>query len=480
MHKIKLPLGTLLLSLLSAITACDAPSGGDVDASLEPVASSAQALSHNWSASFREPFSYQEPQQVAVDGSGNVIIAGYYGVSVNFGGSTLTTSAFTAGFVASFSSAGIHLWSKSIDSLDIFGVAVDSSDNVIITGVMYDDTDFGGGTVTNSSSLGSSMFVAKFDSSGTHLWSSSFGGGAYAAGQEIAVDSSDNVLVIGRYYDDLTIGSDSNSISGGCGGVLAKFNSSGVPLFARFFESSNPSNGVYGNGIAVDPSDDSVAITGAFKSTVDFGGGPLTSNTSGAQYDALVAKYDSSGNELWSSSFGTGETWGNHVAIDSSGDIIVSGYFKGSVDFGSNTSTLTNLGSISTYVAKFDDGGTDLWSIHFGNAKTWYHGLALNSADDVLLSGSFSNSVNFGGGTFTPTGGDDAFFAQWDTTGGYVDSASYGTWGWQGVTAVAVDSSDNTVLLGAFDGSVDFGGGWLPNLADDTFALDTFLAHLSP
>ncbi|HTN89914.1 MAG TPA: hypothetical protein VL242_39835, partial [Sorangium sp.] len=428
MHKIKLPVGTLLLSLLSAIPACDAPSESDVDASLETVASSAQALSHNWSASFREPFSYQDPQQVAVDGSGNVIMAGYYGVSADFGGSTLTTSSFAAGFVAAFSGSGSHLWSKSIDSLSIYSVAVDSSDNVIITGTMHDDTDFGGGTVTNSSSLGGSMFVAKFDSSGTHLWSSSFGNGISAAGQEIAVDSSDNVLVIGQYYGDLTIGSDSNSISGGRGGVLAKFNSSGVPLFARFFESSNTSNGVYGNGIAVDPSDDSIAIVGAFKSTVDFGGGPLTSNTSGAQYDALVAKYDSSGNELWSSSFGNGMSWGRHVAIDSSGDIIVSGDFHGSIDFGSNTSTLNNVGSpLSTFVAKFDDSGTDLWSKHFGNGQTWYHGLALNSADDVLLTGSFSNSVNFGGGTFTATDGPDAFFVQWDTTGAYVDSMSSGT-----------------------------------------------------
>lgn len=463
------------------MTACT-PFVKDDDGYSEPIGSTRQALSQNWAASFREPYSYIEPLQVAIDGSRNVVIVGWFDSSANFGGSTLTTSSGPASYVAAFSSTGTHLWSRSIELVTVYAVATDSADNVIITGWMYDDTDFGGGTVANSSSVGSSMFLAKYDSSGNHVWSYSFGDGITAGGYELAVDSSDNVLVVGQYIGDLTIGSDSSSTSARSG-FLAKFNSSGSPLFARFFESSSSSYKVYSEGIAVASNDSSIAVSGAFTGIVDFGDGPLTSSNGGTSSDTFVAKFDSAGNALWSSNYGPSR--GQHVGADSSGNVIISGYFSGSLDFGSNTPTLTSSGTEATFVAKFDSNGTDVWSKSFPYARTWYHGLAISPSGDVLLAGRFRNSVNFGGGTLTSAGGSapsgsDVFIAQWDATGAHITSARYGSAEYDIATSIAVDSVGDIVLFGGHEIGIDFGGEPLPNVADDTNELDLFLAHLTP
>ncbi|XXX75833.1 hypothetical protein WMF30_50105 [Sorangium sp. So ce134] len=467
--------GTMLLSLLAVTAACAVPSGGGEGSASEPVASSHQALTHDWSASFGIYGSYLLPNNVTVDGSGNAVTVGSYYGSADFGGSTLSTSV-EAGYVAAFSSAGSHLWSKSFDAAPIWGVAADSSGNVIIAGRMDDDVDFGGGTVTKSSSTGSSLFVAKFDSSGNHVWSQSFGDGLFARGHAVAVDSSDNVIVAGTFYGDLAIGSDSTSTSG-TSGFLAKFSSSGTPVFARFFEPSSTSLIVDSGGVAVDLADDSIVIAGSFASSVDFGNGVLTSNTGGTEYDAFVAKFDSSGTALWSNAYGSGDTTSYDVAVDSSGDIVVSGVFDGTVDFGSNTSTLTHSGSYGIFVAKLDGNGTDVWSKGFSDVSSFYHGLTVNSSDDVLLTGGLTNSVNFGGSTLISAGYTDVYVAQWDATGAHVASTSYGAGASEIGGFLAADSSDNVVLVGIFDGAVDLGGGWLTRASDD---YDLFIAHLSP
>ena len=74
-------------------------------------------------------------------------------------------------------------------------------------------------------------------------------------------------------------------------------------------------------------------ITGAFEGTVDFGGGPLTSE---GNIEAYVAKFDPAGNHLWSQRFGgpDGGATVRGVTTDAAGNIFVTGDFGGTVDFG--------------------------------------------------------------------------------------------------------------------------------------------------
>ncbi len=103
-------------------------------------------------------------------------------------------------------------------------------------------------------------------------------------------------------------------------------------------------------GLAVDSSGN-VYTTGSFRDdTVDFDPGAGTANLTSNNDDIYVSKLDSSGNYVWAKSFGSTNNSGNYsgysVAVDSSGNVYTTGYFRGTVDFdpGAGTTNLTTNG----------------------------------------------------------------------------------------------------------------------------------------
>jgi len=82
---------------------------------------------------------------------------------------------------------------------------------------------------------------------------------------------------------------------------------------------------------------------------VDFGGGELTS--AGAE-DIFLAKFDANGSHLWSKHFGdSSNQHGHSVTCDESGNVLVTGYFRGSVHFGG--AALASEGNYDIFLAKF-------------------------------------------------------------------------------------------------------------------------------
>jgi Beta-propeller repeat len=83
-----------------------------------------------------------------------------------------------------------------------------------------------------------------------------------------------------------------------------------------------------------------IVLTGALIGSVNFGGGvlPMTGT-----YDVFVAKFTGLGTHVWSKRFpGSYDDYGRGVAVDGSGNVIVTGYFPGTINFGGET--LSNLG----------------------------------------------------------------------------------------------------------------------------------------
>lgn len=160
--------------------------------------------------------------------------------------------------------------------------------------------------------------------------------------------------------------------------------------------------------VAVDLSGD-VVLAGYFEGTVDCGGGALTSAGMG---DILVAKFAPDGTHLWSKRFGDAtEQIIEAVAVDGSGNVIVAGWFLGTIDFGGGA--LTSAGSYDIFVAKLGPDGTHLWSQRFGNSQSQtVSALAVDGSGNVIAAGSFFGTVDFGGGALTCAGEQDIFVAK--------------------------------------------------------------------
>jgi hypothetical protein len=103
---------------------------------------------------------------------------------------------------------------------------------------------------------------------------------------------------------------------------------------------------------------DNAIIAGSFQSTVNFGGFALGEPllTSAGVADIFVAKYDPAGGYRWSKRYGSsGDDSVLAMDADAGGNIAVTGYFAGSVDFGGGP--LTSAGSRDVFFAKFDAAG---------------------------------------------------------------------------------------------------------------------------
>lgn len=143
-------------------------------------------------------------QGVAVDHSGNVTITGSFASSVDFGGGVLTSAGGSDIVVASYASNGDFRWAKRFGGVSIgpewgAGIAVDSGDNLVIAGPFGETVDFGGGPLTSSGIA--DFFVASYDADGVHRWSGRFGGSAVDLAHGVAVDGSGRVAVTGYFND---------------------------------------------------------------------------------------------------------------------------------------------------------------------------------------------------------------------------------------------------------------------------------------
>lgn len=229
--------------------------------------------------------------------------------------------------------------------------------------------------------------------------------------------------------------------------------------------------------VAVDGADD-VVVVGFFEGTVDLGGSALVSID---VEDVLLGKLDSAGQHLWSRSLGgAGHQFGRDVAVDGSGNIAVIGHFDGSLDAGG--SPLVAAGMHDAFLVKLTPTGTPSWSLRWGGVAHdvgWR--VAVDAGGNVFAAGRFEGQVDFGTGLVASAGAHDLFLVKVDPNGQHLFSRRFGGSAEEHVYDLAVDSTGAVIITGATRGSVDFGGGPLCGAGgSDAFLvkLDSAGSHL--
>ena len=114
---------------------------------------------------------------VAVDGAGNVYTTGNFSGTVNFGAGVVVSAGDRDAYVSKYNAAGAHQWTTTFGGTGAdwsYGVAVDGAGNVHVAGYFTNTVDFGAGNVTSNGNT--DVFVTKLNSSGAHQWTTTFGG----------------------------------------------------------------------------------------------------------------------------------------------------------------------------------------------------------------------------------------------------------------------------------------------------------------
>src|SRR5262249_40889424 len=155
--------------------------------------------------------------------------------------------------------------------------------------------------------------------------------------------------------------------------------------------------------------------------TADFGGGPVTGqrgyNIFVAKY-AADGTYQWA--RTFGTADGGGDNKAYAVAVGSNGSIAITGAFQGSMDFGGGTILATGAFD-NVFVTMLSASGTHLWSKGFGSLdglNNYGKGIAVDSSGNVAVTGYFQGTIDFGGGSLVSQGGDDIFVAKYSSTGG--------------------------------------------------------------
>jgi hypothetical protein len=215
--------------------------------------------------------------------------------------------------------------------------------------------------------------------------------------------------------------------------------------------------------MAVDPQGN-VYLTGGFSATLDFGGGPQVP----VGIDVFLTKLDKDGKHLWSKRFGgSGSQKADAITVDAKGNVTIAGIFSGTLDFGQGAFTAPAGYYSSVFVASFDGNGTTVrsrgWNSGNGGSTRIFD-VAVDSGDNVILSGACVGAINFGGVTVTSSGGVDVYV--WDSFLVKLKPNLLGAaWGtiyaepnneWAEIF-LAVDSSNSIIMAGDFAGKMLIG-----------------------
>ncbi|MGK3960038.1 SBBP repeat-containing protein [Sorangium sp. So ce118] len=446
-----------------SIEACDTPVDENCDGSASCVGA------HVWSKRFGGSPD-DRVEDLAADADGNVLVAGFFHGNIDFGGGLLANAGESAAALAKVDPAGNHLWSKRFggqSSNASFAVAVDPWSDVLLGGIFKSNIDFGGGVFTSAGDT--DIFMAKFDSDGNHIWSRRFGGVGTDFIYGVAVDAAGNVLITGGFSSTVNFGGGPLTSADGEDLFVAKFTSAGTHVWSKSFTNVGFARGFQ---IAVDAAGDAL-ITGHCVNTVNFDGGLIHCGVSG---DIFLAKLTSTGIPVWSKRMGgTAQDLGYSIAVDSTRKVLVAGSFQWTADLGDGP--VTAAGLMDIVVAQFDPDGAHLWSKHIGGTGSDHAPrIAVDPLDNVLLTGHFENTVNFGGGPLTSAGSRDLFAAKYTTTGAHLWSQRFGGSGLEDTGDITTDAMGNVLLGGNFQGTADLGGGPLTSAG----SLDMVVAKFKP
>lgn len=223
----------------------------------------------------------------------------------------------------------------------------------------------------------------------------------------------------------------------------------------------------FGTAVSTDISENSY-VCGFFNDNIDLDPGSGSQIvTSAGLIDMFVSKLNVNGELVWAHHFSsTGRNRAEAITTDDAGNVYVTGYFEGTVDFDPSTNEfeMTSIDDRDVFILKLDSDGNFEWVKHFGG-NGFGQGLDITIGFDnnIYTTGLFSGDYTFDPGgenvTINTAGGQDGYVFKMSPAGDLLldiqipsdeNLISYG---------VDSDKQGNIYATGFYAGTLDIGGG---------------------
>jgi hypothetical protein len=297
-------------------------------------------------------------------------------------------------------------------------------------------------------------------------WLKAYGNPWSDNARSIAADASGNAIVVGAYqYVPLVTPPFTLPNPQSTDAFVMKLGPDGEVAWSRNIGGPGDE---YALAVAVDPKDGSILVAGSFSQTLDTTQCPALNSAGGADIFVVKLKPEDGSCE-WSRSFGDGSAQSAYsLAVDAEQNIAVMGTFSGTVDFGSGTPPLTAVDHPmfndmnEIFVAKLDSGGQALFTRAVGDstADPTSIDVAVDASNDLVIIGAFEGALTLSGEPVLSEGSPNFFLAK--LAGGSLDPVWSITSG-DGANSqlgrsVAVTASNNIIFTGFFAGEFKLEG----------------------
>jgi gliding motility-associated-like protein len=360
-------------------------------------------------------------QKIVSDASGNLVAVGQFHSNINVDGANIELKGTTDSYVVKYDAAGNVIWKFSLGILkgdnSIVSAVIDKNNNITIAGYINGTVNFDPLGPAFNVSGSNSVFIAQYSPAGILLWSNVIIATVPNINKlTLAVDAQNNIFIDGVFSSSINFSSGAPLTAKGTQDVfLAKYNSNGVIQFNRSISGAGAA--VNNSDMVVGP-DNNLYLSGYFSGTVDFDISTAVANVKdhGTQ-DIFLAKYDTNGNYKWA--FGMGNSCYNDlaraVAVDTNNDILLSGTFCSNVNFDASACTSAPNGA---------QGLRDMFVAKYKETTVLDNNIITAPATTNFCTAAGNPDLMTGS---TPTGGIGTYKYQWQVNNdpilGFVDIA---------------------------------------------------------
>jgi hypothetical protein len=398
-----------------------------------------------------------------------VVITGSFGEPIDFDGTILVPVGSPRDiFVVKFDLDGDVVWAKQFGGPsgdEATAIAATPDGRIAIGGSFEGTVDFGTGSHTAIGNF-DDVFVVLLDAAGNALWSTAFGSDTIDRLYALAADPAGVITAAGEFEGSMVLPTGTLVAAGGEDIFVARIQD-GLMLGAAAYGSS-----ALDVATSVATSPDGITTMGGWaEGPIALGGDPLPVQ-GGA--DIFLAQYGPDGGHLSSKVFGgPGVDRGALVRYGSSGDLLLSGIFQGTLELGTGPMTATGLQG--AFLASYGVDGNIQWATHPGGN---YIGgfLAASPVDDEwMVGGTFYGTLDIAG-TMVTSSEADAAVLRLDGNGNVLWGGCFGGPEDDRVVSMTTASDGSVWLLGTFGETMDVGGVPLVSVGFD----DVFLVELAP
>jgi hypothetical protein len=422
---------------------------------------------YQWHTFYGAAVSEDRGYSVAVDGDGNIYVAGW---TCDWDGPDGQSPLHEKSgeddiFALKLSSSGAYQWHTFYGSSDDdygWSLALDGVGNIYVTGNSKrswkgpdgqsplnahagdtgSDSDAGIDTDTETDTeptgYEEDAFVLKLNSDGQYQWHTFYGSSWCDKGASVAVDGTGNVYLTGSSGGSWN-GPDGQSPLNGTGddeAFVLKLDSNGAYQWHAFYGASED----FGNAVSLDGSGN-IYVTGESLNTWNGPGGESPLNGTSDTWNTYVLKLDANGAYKWHTFY---ESGGSALAVDGGGNIYLTS--PSSVAWtGPNGEAPLNAGQ-EVCILKLDASGAYQWHTFYGSYLAMGQSIAIDGSGNIYVTG-FSSASWTGplGQDPVDTTGDEGFFVlKLDNNGAYEWHTFY-----RGQSnSIASDGTGNLVVAG--------------------------------